>query len=68
MTKTKIITCGEDQIILIPEELHTDAEEFYIRRIGEAYILYPADDPWYPLRSTIGTFPQDFLEDREQPF
>lgn len=68
MARAIVFQIGNDQAIQLPQDLHTDVEEFYIRRIGEAYILYPADDPWYPLRSTIGTFPQDFLEDREQPY
>lgn len=42
-------------------------KEFIIKRIGETYIAYPADDPWYPLRQTIGTFPQEYMIDREQP-
>ncbi len=27
----------------------------------------PLDDPWASVRSLIGTFPKDFMSDREQP-
>lgn len=67
MTTTKVFQSGNSQAVRIPKELRTEKKEFYIRRIGDAYILYPTDDPWFPLRATIGTFPEDFLEDRDQP-
>ena len=38
-----------------------------VSKIGEVYVAYPADDPWAPLRQVIGTFPEDFMNDREQP-
>ena len=34
---------------------------------GEIYIAYPADDPWACTRQVIGDFPDDFMNDREQP-
>ena len=36
-------------------------------KIGDIYIAYPADDPWAAARKVIGTFPSDFMNDREQP-
>ena len=67
MFKTRVFNYGDDQAIRIPEELRTGKEEFFIRRVGDSYILSPADDPWSPLRATMGTFPQDFMDDRNQP-
>ncbi len=67
MTTTRVFQSGNSQAVRIPKELRTEKTEFFIRRVGDAFILFPTDDPWFPLRSTIGTFPDDFLEDREQP-
>ena len=67
MLTTKVFQSGNSQAIRIPQEVKTGKEEFYIRRFGEGYVLYPVDDPWFPIRSTIGTFPQDFMNDRQQP-
>ena len=67
MLKTKVFQSGNSQAVRIPKELCTDKTEFMINRVGEAYILCPVDDPWTPLRATIGAFPDDFLVDREQP-
>lgn len=68
MISTKVFMSGNSQAVRIPSSIRTDKEEFLINKIGEAYILYPANDPWFALRQTIGSFPDDFLSDREQPF
>ena len=67
MFTAKVFQSGNSQAIRIPKELCTDEKEFTIRRIGKGYILYPVDDPWFPVRQVIGTFPDDFMNDREQP-
>ena len=67
MYSAKIFQSGNSQAIRIPKELRTEEKEFTIRRVGEGYILYPVDDPWFPVRQVIGTFPDDFMNDREQP-
>jgi len=67
MTTTRVFQSGNSQAVRIPSELRTEETEFHISRVGRALILFPVDDPWYPLRATIGTFPDDFLEDRDQP-
>ena len=66
MKTTRVFRSGNSQAVRIPKELRTGKAEFYIRRIGDAYVLYPVDDPWFPLRAPIGSFP-DFPEDRDQP-
>ena len=67
MTTTRIFQNGNSQALRIPQELRTDKKENYISKIGEIYIAYPADDPWAPVRQVIGTFPEDYMTDREQP-
>ena len=66
MTTAKVFQSGNSQAIRIPREMQTDLKEYNISRIGNCIILFPTDDPWYPLRLTLGTFPQDFLDDRDQ--
>ena len=67
MLKAKVFQSGNSQAIRIPKEVQTNQKEFAIRKMGEGYILFPADDPWYPLRFSIGQMPEDFMKDREQP-
>ena len=42
-------------------------KEFYITKVGNVYIAFPADDPWMPTRQAIGAFSDDFMEERQQP-
>ena len=65
MLTTKVFQSGNSQALRIPKEVRTNREEFYIQRLG-GYVIFPVDDPWFPLRQTMGTFPQDFLEERDQ--
>ena len=67
MTVTKVFQNGNSQALRIPQELRTTDKEFFIAKVGNAYIAYPADDPWMPTRQAIGTFSDDFMEDRQQP-
>ena len=64
---TKVFRNGNSQAIRIPQELRTTEKEFYIAKVGNAYIAYPSDDPWMPTRQAIGTFSDDFMEERKQP-
>ena len=67
MHTTRVFQNGNSQALRIPQELRTEEKEFYINKIGEIFIAYPADDPWATVRQVIGTFPEDFMEEREQP-
>ena len=67
MITTKVFQNGNSQALRIPQELRTDTKEYCINKIGDIYIAYPADDPWAPVRQVIGTFPDDFMEERNQP-
>ena len=64
---TRVFQNGNSQALRIPQSLRTDKQEFFIRKIGDVFIAYPADDPWAPTRQAIGSFPDDFMADRNQP-
>ena len=67
MLATKVFQNGNSQAIRIPQDLRTEKKDYFIRKIGETYIAYPADDPWGPARQAIGSFPSDYMEERNQP-
>jgi len=67
MTTTKVFQNGNSQALRIPQNMRTEIKDYYIGKIGEIYIAYPADDPWACIRQVIGDFPDDFMNDREQP-
>ena len=67
MISTKVFQNGNSQAIRIPQEMRTTEKEFYITRVGNAYIAFPVDDPWMPAKQAIGAFSEDFMEERNQP-
>ncbi len=67
MITAKVFKSGNSQAIRLPKEFRTDVKEFIIEKKGDTFLLYPPKDPWYPARQVIGTFPEDFMSDREQP-
>ena len=67
MMTAKVFQSGNSQAIRIPREAQTDRQEFFIQKLGDGFVLFPTDDPWFPLRHSIGAIPDDFMEDREQP-
>ena len=67
MFSTRVFQNGNSQAIRIPQEMRTTKKEYYINKIGEVYVIYPKDDPWMASKSLVGTFPGDFMGDRNQP-
>lgn len=67
MLTAKVFKSGNSQAIRIPREVQTNQKEFFIRKVGDGFILFPVDDPWFPLRLSIGQMPDDFMENRDQP-
>lgn len=67
MATTRVFKNGNSQALRIPGEMQTDKKEFIIKKIGDAYIAYPTDDPWFMLKQVIGSFPEEYMLDREQP-
>ncbi len=67
MLKTRVFQNGNSQALRIPQEMRTEQKDYYISKVGNIFIAYPTDDPWASVRQVIGTFPEDFMEDREQP-
>ena len=67
MLTTRVFKNGNSQALRIPQEMRTEENEYCISKVGEIFIAYPAKDPWAPARRVIGTFPEDFMTDRDQP-
>lgn len=67
VTITQVFQNGDGQAMIIPEELRTERTEYCIDKIGEVFIAFPTDDVWVQTRRIIGTFPSDFMSERDQP-
>ncbi|MGI8538764.1 MAG: antitoxin [Rubrobacteraceae bacterium] len=38
-----------------------------MKRVGEAVVLLPREDSWRTLYESLGSFSEDFMEERGQP-
>ncbi|MGK5086055.1 type II toxin-antitoxin system VapB family antitoxin [Bdellovibrionota bacterium FG-2] len=67
MRKAKLFTNGQSQAVRLPKEFRFGGDEVFIRKIGNAVVLLPKDQPWQTLIDSLELFSDDFLKERNQP-
>ena len=67
MERAKLFKNGQSQAVRLPKHLRFEGTEVYARKLGNAVILLPVNDPWGPLREALSSFSEDFMTDRDQP-
>jgi antitoxin VapB len=63
----KLFKNGKSQAVRLPKEYRFEGESVAIKRMGNAVVLLPLDNPWQPLFDSLDMFSDDFMDDREQP-
>ena len=58
---------GNSQAVRLPKEYRFRGDEVVIKRLGNAVVLLPKDDPWKAMFDALAEFPQGFTISREQP-
>jgi antitoxin VapB len=66
METAKLFYSGNSQAVRLPREFRFREGRVYIKRMGNAVVLLPYDDPWRSLLDGINLFSGDFMETREQ--
>lgn len=67
MQHAKLFQNGQSQAVRLPKEFRFTGDKVNIRRVGNAVILLPENEPWDTLFDALGTFSPDFMAEREQP-
>lgn len=67
MQKTHLFQNGQDQAVHLPREFRFKGTEVYIKKMGDAVVLIPLNNPWKSLFNSLNQFSSDFMETREQP-
>lgn len=67
MKTAKLFKNGESQAVRLPKEFRFQGEEVFIKRAGDAVVLFPKAKSWDVLLASLDRFPSDFMSDREQP-
>ena len=63
MDTAKIFTNGGSQAVRLPKSCRFTDDEILVNRIGNIVILYPKDDRWASLISSLDMFTDDFLDE-----
>ncbi|MCL2557700.1 MAG: type II toxin-antitoxin system VapB family antitoxin [Treponema sp.] len=63
MQTANIFANGENQAVNLPHEYQFAGENVYIKKIGEAVILFPADKEWEVFLHGLNNFSDDFMSE-----
>ncbi len=66
METAKLFVNGNSQAVRLPKEYRFRGDEVVIKRMGNAVVLLPKDDPWKVMFDDLVEFPQVFTISREQ--
>ena len=66
MDTAKLFQNGRSQAVRLPKEYRFKGDRVVIRKIGNAVVLLPLDNPWQVLEEGLGRFSSDFPY-RRQP-
>jgi antitoxin VapB len=58
---------GKSQAVRLPKKYRFPGDKVLIKKMGEAVILLPYDNPWQSLVESLNLFSSDFLGSRDQP-
>lgn len=67
MNTAQLITNGDRQTVILPQEFQLQGSEVYIKKIGNAVVLISKENPWQTLFDSLNLFSDDFMSTREQP-
>ena len=67
METAKIFMSGRSQAVRLPKAYRLSGTEVRIKKIGNALVLIPENDPWRSLFDSLDQFEAGFRLEREQP-
>ncbi len=67
MKQAKLFMNGQSQAVRLPKEFRMPGNCVHIKRIGNAILLLPIDNPWENLINSLSHFSDDYMDERSQP-
>lgn len=67
MQTAKLFTNGRSQAVRLPKECRFSGDDVYIKRYQGIVMLLPKESPWRSLVESLGSFTDDFMDERGQP-
>ncbi len=66
MDTAKLFQNGQSQAVRLPKEYRFKGDRVVIKKVGNAVVLLPLDNPWQVLEEGLGRFSADFMPHRCQ--
>ena len=66
METAKLFMSGNSQAVRLPKSYRFPGEEVVIKRLGNAVVLLPKENPWQILFDALQEFPEDLNLERDQ--
>lgn len=66
METAKLFMSGNSQAVHLPQNYHFSGDEVVIKRLGNAVVLLPKEDPWQVMFDAIQEFPESLQIERDQ--
>ena len=67
MATAKLFQNGQSQAVRLPKAFRLPGTEVYIKKVGNAIVLFPKEHPWDTLIASLDLFSEDFMHERDQP-
>lgn len=65
MDTAKLFPNGNSQAVRLPKQYRFSGDEVIVKRLGNAVVLLPKEDPWQVLFDAISDFSSDLTIERE---
>ena len=62
METAKIFVNGQSQAVRLPKEYRFSGSEVYIKKVGDAVMLFPKERAWETFLNGLNSFTDDFFE------
>ena len=63
METAKLFVNGQSQAVRLPKEYRFSGNEVYIRKVGNAVMLFPKERAWETFLNGLNSFTDDFFAD-----
>lgn len=65
MDTAKLFINGNSQAVRLPKQYRFEGDEVVIKRLGDAVVLLPKENPWQVLFDAVRDFTPDLVIERE---
>ena len=67
METAKLFMSGNSQAVRLPKNYRFSGDEVVIKRLGNAVVLLPKEEPWDVMFDALKEFPEELQLERDQP-